>query len=108
MKYNHPSYSSNYIKIEAKTTAHCFSRPCNNCAICYTCILIYHRTEKKSHCLYHAVVQFDSYYLGMEKTHIYSYRLLVSCPMSKIYKKMIINIIFALINMHFYYFHYCG
>lgn len=85
MKYNHPSYSSNYIKIEAKTTAHCFSRPCNNCAICYTCILIYLRTEKKIP-LPLSIVQFDSYYLGMDKTHIYSYRLLVSCPMSKIYK----------------------
>lgn len=85
MKYNHPSYSSNYIKIEAKTTAHCFSRPCNNCAICYTCILIYLRTEKKIP-LPLSIVQFDSYYLGMEKTHIYSYGLLVSCPMSKIYK----------------------
>lgn len=85
MKYNHPSYSSNYIKIEAKTTAHCFSRPCNNCAICYTCILIYLRTEKKIP-LPLSIVQFDSYYLGMDKTHIYSYGLLVSCPMSKIYK----------------------
>lgn len=85
MKYNHPSYSSNYIKIEAKTTAHYFSRPCNNCAICYTCILIYLRTEKKIP-LPLSIVQFDSYYLGMDKTHIYSYGLLVSCPMSKIYK----------------------
>lgn len=85
MKYNHPSYSSNYIKIEAKTTAHCFSRPCINCAICYTCILIYLRTEKKIP-LPLSIVQFDSYYLGMDKTHIYSYGLLVSCPMSKIYK----------------------
>lgn len=85
MKYNHPSYSSNYIKIEAKTTAHCFSRPCNNCAICYTCILIYLRTEKKSHCLYQL---FNLILIIWEwkKTLIYSYGLLVSCPMSKIYK----------------------
>lgn len=73
------------LKLKLKLLHTVFSRPCITCAICYTCILIYLRTEKKIP-LPLSIVQFDSYYLGMEKTHIYSYGLLVSCPMSKIYK----------------------
>lgn len=40
------------LKLKLKLLHTVFSRPCITCAICYTCTLIYLRTEKKSHCLY--------------------------------------------------------